>query len=331
MRKSGGRREIQLNSKNLMDTKLGQSLYSGKNSTNSTSISQFQHRKWTFFLRCLVQPERAADVAWIDYDGIFRLVEQETISRLYGDTCNKPEMTYDKLSRGLRYDRSGIIDKVDKNYCWKFTVSTLDFLGLSVEAIVKKMYRYYHKRNSNYPADILLKESLAKKKTRPIGPMKLLERDPKEDANEDRIQALIENDYCETYSRLGYMSTDRRINFWLSPDLLSGEQYQRRLMQGRLVHSVIPNEVEFIALTRLNDNNGVLENRFWMNQHCKMSPKLLMEEDPLLADTGSRNRNDSLMLDYQYMVAASDNATPEVEEELVIDCLFDQEHLHCLE
>ena len=112
VRKSGGRREIQLNSKNLMDTKLGQSLYSGKNLSSATTISQFQHRKWTFFLKCLVQPERATEVAWIDYDGIFRLVEQDIIAKLYGETCNKPYMTYDKLSRGLRYDRSGIIDKV---------------------------------------------------------------------------------------------------------------------------------------------------------------------------------------------------------------------------
>jgi len=71
---------------------------------------------WQFLLEllcCSVDDEDRV-VVWDGGHGEFRIVRPERLARLWGARKHRPNMTYDKLSRALRYyyDRN-IIAKVD--------------------------------------------------------------------------------------------------------------------------------------------------------------------------------------------------------------------------
>uniref|UniRef100_A0A8C8RUN8 ETS transcription factor ELK1 n=1 Tax=Pelusios castaneus TaxID=367368 RepID=A0A8C8RUN8_9SAUR len=58
---------------------------------------------WQFLLQLLEQQSNGHLIAWTSSDGEFKLVDAEEVARLWGLRKNKTNMTYDKLSRALRY------------------------------------------------------------------------------------------------------------------------------------------------------------------------------------------------------------------------------------
>jgi hypothetical protein len=53
-------------------------------------------------------------IRWENVDeGVFRIVQSEKLAALWGSIKNNPRMTYEKLSRAMRYFQSFAL----KNYC----------------------------------------------------------------------------------------------------------------------------------------------------------------------------------------------------------------------
>ena len=62
---------------------------------------------WEFMRDLLKDPSRRGDIIeWIsEKDGVFRVVNSAEVARLWGEKKkNKKEMTYEKMSRSLRYE-----------------------------------------------------------------------------------------------------------------------------------------------------------------------------------------------------------------------------------
>jgi hypothetical protein len=84
---------------------------------------------WEFMRDLLHSPENQGIIEWISKaDGVFKVMNSNEVARLWGEKKkNKKEMTYEKLSRSLRYSRLegyfAILPR-DKNYpkklCFKF-------------------------------------------------------------------------------------------------------------------------------------------------------------------------------------------------------------------
>ncbi|KAJ9583938.1 hypothetical protein L9F63_021712 [Diploptera punctata] len=62
-------------------------------------------RLWEFIRDLLLKPEYCPSlICWEDHDqGIFRFVHSEKVARLWGTIKANPKMTYEKLSRAMRY------------------------------------------------------------------------------------------------------------------------------------------------------------------------------------------------------------------------------------
>ena len=77
---------------------------------------------WEFLLDLLLTPNHGSIIQWTGNEYEFNIVNPEAVVRLWGAHKNKPQMTYDKMSRSLRYYYSqGIMDKVPgKRYTFKF-------------------------------------------------------------------------------------------------------------------------------------------------------------------------------------------------------------------
>ena len=77
---------------------------------------------WEFLLDLLLTPNHGSIIQWTGNDYEFNIVNPEAIVRLWGAHKNKPHMTYEKMSRSLRYYyNQGIMDKVPgKRFTFKF-------------------------------------------------------------------------------------------------------------------------------------------------------------------------------------------------------------------
>jgi len=91
---------------------------------------------WEFMRDLLLAPEHSAIIEWVSRkDGVFRVVNSSEVARLWGEKKNnKKKMTYEKLSRSLRYSRlEGYFSNLpkDKNYpkklCFKFGPKSYDW------------------------------------------------------------------------------------------------------------------------------------------------------------------------------------------------------------
>ncbi|XP_071116175.1 uncharacterized protein [Haliotis cracherodii] len=62
-------------------------------------------RLWEFILRLLLDPSyNPSHIEWVDREkGMFRLVNSRGIARMWGKRKNNLDMTYEKLSRAMRY------------------------------------------------------------------------------------------------------------------------------------------------------------------------------------------------------------------------------------
>ena len=76
-------------------------------------------------------------IRWENVDeGVFRIVQSEKLAALWGSIKNNPRMTYEKLSRAMRYN---FISNSLANYaCNKFNHS---FNSIQLN----ELYRYYYK------------------------------------------------------------------------------------------------------------------------------------------------------------------------------------------
>lgn len=77
---------------------------------------------WQFLLHLLEDQRQRHLISWTSEDGEFKLLDSEEVARLWGLRKNKNNMTYDKLSRALRYyyDKN-IIKKVSgQKFVYKF-------------------------------------------------------------------------------------------------------------------------------------------------------------------------------------------------------------------
>lgn len=87
---------------------------------------------WQFLLELLVDPNSQHLVRWTyDEPHEFKLLNPSAVARQWGKRKNKPNMNYEKLSRGLRYyyDKN-IIEKVHgKRYVYLFVCDIPKILG----------------------------------------------------------------------------------------------------------------------------------------------------------------------------------------------------------
>ncbi|XP_025102072.1 Friend leukemia integration 1 transcription factor-like [Pomacea canaliculata] len=86
-----------------------------------------QLQLWQFLLELLTDSKNENCIRWDGGDGLFTLTDPDEVARRWGARRNKPRMTYDKVSRALRYyyDRQ-ILEKVKgKRYTYRFNFHTL--------------------------------------------------------------------------------------------------------------------------------------------------------------------------------------------------------------
>lgn len=89
-----------------------------------------QLQLWQFLLELLTESRNETCIRWDGGDGLFTLTDPDEVARRWGCRRNKPRMTYDKVSRALRYyyDRQ-ILEKVKgKRYTYRFNFTTLQRL-----------------------------------------------------------------------------------------------------------------------------------------------------------------------------------------------------------
>ena len=74
-------------------------------------------------------------------DGEFVMAEPEKVAQLWGQKKNKQNMTYEKLSRALRYYKGGdILDKVkNKRFTYKFVCDLTDLVGFNARQLAMKI------------------------------------------------------------------------------------------------------------------------------------------------------------------------------------------------
>ncbi|XP_025955767.1 ETS-related transcription factor Elf-5 isoform X4 [Dromaius novaehollandiae] len=78
---------------------------------------------WEFVRDLLLSPEENNGILeWEDRgQGIFRVVKSEALAKMWGQRKKNDRMTYEKLSRALRYYyKTGILERVDKRLVYKF-------------------------------------------------------------------------------------------------------------------------------------------------------------------------------------------------------------------
>uniref|UniRef100_A0A8D0BAM9 ETS-related transcription factor Elf-5 n=1 Tax=Salvator merianae TaxID=96440 RepID=A0A8D0BAM9_SALMN len=78
---------------------------------------------WEFVRDLLLSPEENCGILeWEDREqGIFRVVKSDALAKMWGQRKKNDRMTYEKLSRALRYYyKTGILERVDRRLVYKF-------------------------------------------------------------------------------------------------------------------------------------------------------------------------------------------------------------------
>ncbi|KAM9146891.1 ETS-related transcription factor Elf-5 isoform 3-T3 [Pangshura tecta] len=78
---------------------------------------------WEFVRDLLLSPEENCGILdWEDREqGIFRVVKSEALAKMWGQRKRNDRMTYEKLSRALRYYyKTGILERIDRRLVYKF-------------------------------------------------------------------------------------------------------------------------------------------------------------------------------------------------------------------
>lgn len=71
------------------------------------------------------------------HDGSFKLLKPKQVASLWGARKNNGNMTYDKLSRVLRYYKNGdMISKVQgKRFVYRFVYDLKDLMGMDAQGL----------------------------------------------------------------------------------------------------------------------------------------------------------------------------------------------------
>lgn len=79
---------------------------------------------WEFLLELLNDKQYGSVIGWTGKEAEFKLKDREAVAREWGRRKNKPDMTYDKMSRALRYYYTKkILEKVPgQRYVYRFVV-----------------------------------------------------------------------------------------------------------------------------------------------------------------------------------------------------------------
>lgn len=110
-----------------------QSVTERKNSNHVKTGTNGQIQLWQFLLELLTDKNHQNVIHWVSSDGQFKLEDPETVAQLWGQRKQKPSMTYEKLSRALRYYYDGdMIAKVPgKRFVYRFICDLKELLGYS--------------------------------------------------------------------------------------------------------------------------------------------------------------------------------------------------------
>uniref|UniRef100_A0A8C8S1E4 ETS-related transcription factor Elf-5 n=1 Tax=Pelusios castaneus TaxID=367368 RepID=A0A8C8S1E4_9SAUR len=95
----------------------------GMKSQESHSHGLQSSHLWEFVRDLLLSPEENCGVLeWEDREqGIFRVVKSEALAKMWGQRKRNDRMTYEKLSRALRYYyKTGILERIDRRLVYKF-------------------------------------------------------------------------------------------------------------------------------------------------------------------------------------------------------------------
>ncbi|XP_067667988.1 protein C-ets-2-like [Haliotis asinina] len=81
-----------------------------------------QVQLWQFLLELLTDSNNDSFIRWEGEDGEFRMVDHDEVARRWGKRKNKNTMTYDKLSRAMRfyYDKKILTKVHGRRYTYKF-------------------------------------------------------------------------------------------------------------------------------------------------------------------------------------------------------------------
>ncbi|KAJ8416620.1 hypothetical protein AAFF_G00324980 [Aldrovandia affinis] len=86
---------------------------------------------WQFLLELLSDRSCQSFISWTGDGWEFKLTDPNEVARLWGRRKNKPNMNYEKLSRGLRYyyDKNIIHKTAGKRYVYRFVCNLQGLLG----------------------------------------------------------------------------------------------------------------------------------------------------------------------------------------------------------
>ncbi|XP_048358042.1 ETS translocation variant 2 [Sphaerodactylus townsendi] len=98
---------------------------------------------WRFLLELLQDGSCQAFICWTGNDWEFKLRDPHEVARRWGQRKNKPRMTYEKLSRGLRYYyHKNIIHKTSgQRYVYRFVHDVRGLLGELAEQLQNRKGR----------------------------------------------------------------------------------------------------------------------------------------------------------------------------------------------
>jgi len=108
---------------------------------------------WLFLLELLLLDPDQSCISWTKKGWEFVMADPDEVARRWGIRKNRPQMSYDKLSRGLRYyyDK-GILEKVTgRRFVYRFTADLEKQLGISPDQVHQNYSRdeEKHEKESN--------------------------------------------------------------------------------------------------------------------------------------------------------------------------------------
>ncbi|KAJ8368330.1 hypothetical protein SKAU_G00083580 [Synaphobranchus kaupii] len=119
--------------------KLGNPVIPAATLAGFTGSGQIQ--LWQFLLEQLTDETCQSFIRWTGNGWEFRFTDPDEVARRWGRRKNKPRMTYEKLSRGLRYyyHRNIIHKTAGKRYVYRFVCDLTVLLGYSAEQLHVKL------------------------------------------------------------------------------------------------------------------------------------------------------------------------------------------------
>ncbi|XP_076817444.1 uncharacterized protein LOC143462988 [Clavelina lepadiformis] len=96
---------------------------------------------WQFLLELLCDPGCKHLIKWTGENWQFKMEEPDEVAKRWGLRKNKPKMTYEKLSRGIRYyyDKNIIVKCPARRYVYKYVNDLESILGYSSRQIHKML------------------------------------------------------------------------------------------------------------------------------------------------------------------------------------------------